>query len=383
MPLDLQVHFCVVRRQCKRTHRTNAPRRSYGFTLVELLVVIAIIGILIALLLPAVQAAREAARRAQCQNNLKQLGLGLMNYEGSFRTLPCSSVSYDLTVLFNEPNIARSFSRQGWFVVILPFIEQTNIYNQYNPSIVSYPAPSTNWCGTVNARKPFLTSPITPPMSNPVPTMLCPSDGYAGQIKDYTVTGAAGCGVYSAGNYMAFIGNYPYTYQLPFGARYRKVPSAGLVPFYRGPFASAQWVSLRDISDGLSNTMLLGEYLTGMPTSEQPTDHRGWIYCDQQGASLIDTVNTPNSPVADKLWTDSCDDLGTYFGNHPELNLPCQNNPSSGPNAADEVAAARSRHIGGVFVVMGDGAVRFMSNNIPLVAWQALGGINEGIPIAY
>jgi len=348
-----------------------------GFTLVELLVVIAIIGILIALLLPAVQAAREAARRAQCQNNLKQLGLGLLNYEAANGALPCSSVALPPSALSAAGSDGHAWPRQGWAIVVLPFIEQTAIYNQYNPQLISNTT-DTNWCFTTNARKQTPASP-TPPMSNPINTFLCPSDGLSGPIRDYTVTDSGMCGIYSAGNYMAFTGNYSYYYQLPSTApRYVKPPPTAIPQFYRGAFGTGRWVGLREISDGMSNTMLLGEYLTGLSTSEQPFDERGWIYQDQPSSSTIDTSNTPNTTLSDTEYYDACVSGTKYNGNRPELNLPCTSVAST-----NETAASRSRHIGGVFVVMGDGGVRFMANNIALAAWQALGGINEGNSTSY
>jgi len=342
-----------------------------GFTLVELLVVIAIIGILIALLLPAVQAAREAARRASCSNNIKQLGLALLNYESANQVLPCASVVIVRADLASAGNGCSAYNRQSWMVTLLPFIEQTSLYLQYNPM---YPGQGrTNWCGSANAVKPA-GSTVTPPLSVPISTILCPSDGLGGPTREY------GCGIYAAGNYMAFQGNYSHAFQVPtICPQFVPVP-AGNVPFYRAPFVTGAWVALREISDGLSNTMLLGEYLTGLPASEQPDDERGWIYQDEATSSLIDTTQTPNSGASDKMYPNSCND-GTYIGNRPELNLPCSNlssRPTGAGSYIDESGSSRSRHIGGVFVVFGDGSVKFMRNEIAKTTWQSLGGINEG-----
>ncbi|MCA9135039.1 MAG: DUF1559 domain-containing protein, partial [Planctomycetales bacterium] len=104
-----------------------------GFTLVELLVVIAIIGVLVGLLLPAVQAAREAARRMQCSNNLKQMGLALHNYESAYRTFPPSSISVGWCC--SSPSAAT------WGLYILPYLEQGNLANQYNFNLFSDAAP--------------------------------------------------------------------------------------------------------------------------------------------------------------------------------------------------------------------------------------------------
>src|SRR5262245_14795672 len=97
-----------------------------GFTLVELLVVIAIIGVLVALLLPAIQSAREAARRSQCANNLKQLGLAFLNYESTFQTLPFAYT------LYRQPSAAGGMIAHSWGVMILPYLEQGNLTSQYN-----------------------------------------------------------------------------------------------------------------------------------------------------------------------------------------------------------------------------------------------------------
>ena len=107
-------------------------QRQTGFTLVELLVVIAIIGILVALLLPAIQAAREAANRAQCSNNLKQLGLGLHNYHDTYNVFPPAGVSYGWCHE-GRPGYAKVLNVSGW-VMVLPFLEQQSLYEQYDSS---------------------------------------------------------------------------------------------------------------------------------------------------------------------------------------------------------------------------------------------------------
>jgi len=126
----------------------NSPRQRHAFTLVELLVVIAIIGTLVGLLLPAVQAAREAARRSQCQNNMKQLGLGVLNFESASRKLPspgqCDSTGSSSTT-YNIHSIAT---------VILPYIEQTNLYNQFDVTS----NPFTLYGATVNSTGNYTTA---------------------------------------------------------------------------------------------------------------------------------------------------------------------------------------------------------------------------------
>ncbi len=107
--------------------------RHRGFTLIELLVVIAIIAILIALLLPAVQQAREAARRASCKNNMRQLGLALHNYHDTANTFPPGWISVDPAT--RRPSAHDGLTGVGWGTMILPMIEQSNLYNRFNPNV--------------------------------------------------------------------------------------------------------------------------------------------------------------------------------------------------------------------------------------------------------
>jgi type II secretory pathway pseudopilin PulG len=142
--------------------RRKTPSSETGSTLVELLVVIAIIAILIALLLPAVQAAREAARVLQCQNNLKQLGLGVLNYESQYTILPPSSnwfpATGDNVMAMNNPNL-----RENWVVLILPFIEQQALFDRFDLRT------STNYIQDPGNRAARSTR---------LPVMLCPSDAF-------------------------------------------------------------------------------------------------------------------------------------------------------------------------------------------------------------
>ena len=134
-------------------------QRRRGFTLIELLVVIAIIAVLIALLLPAVQAAREAARRAQCMNNLKQLGLGLHNYESANNLFP-SGVIYGIGggmpgALCSSPGFGNNCQNTPWFVLMLPYIEQATLYNAFNAS-------TSAWRASIWGRFRAVSSSIAP-----------------------------------------------------------------------------------------------------------------------------------------------------------------------------------------------------------------------------
>jgi prepilin-type N-terminal cleavage/methylation domain-containing protein/prepilin-type processing-associated H-X9-DG protein len=328
-----------------------------GFTLVELLVVITIIGILIALLLPAVQAAREAARRMQCGNSLKQLGLAMHNYHSINNTLPSASAWLE----WSKPSVQQFWNRQTWAVAIYPFIEQQALYDLYDPSLVGIG--QTNWANTANSRP-------TPPSSTAtkygaacpaIPTFLCPSDGMAGSTRAYNIHGIDG--TFCLTNYMVFVGDLPFKHTAPPAHPFYSAPRARTAAFSPGV-----WHCLADIRDGSSNTLMFGEHLTGLkhaPADPVP-DQRGWAWQDEPGSSMIMTYRTPNTSEPDYM---------DWCKNDPALNLPCYDNAAM-PDGSDEVAAARSRHQGGVNVTLCDGSTQWVSDNIALTVWQALGSID-------
>jgi prepilin-type N-terminal cleavage/methylation domain-containing protein len=324
-----------------------------GFTLIELLVVIAIIAILIALLLPAVQQAREAARRTQCRNNLHQFALALHNYHDTAGRLPPGVIS--------EPNPAGGTAygrppRTTYIVHILPQIDQAPVYNTID--FVNRPvAPRLVWFGNNSTATGTVISPF-----------YCPSDGQGGTLKT--------CGLINGdpnrpaphflSNYMAFFSG-PTVAFIESGA-----------PGHKSAWGLNRGSTMAEFLDGASNTMLMGEYLTG--TTE---DYRGFIWSDKAGGSQIWTELPPNSPLPDRLSpTTPPPPLATkpWCKNHPELNLPCVNgvSESSGLANLDHTAASRSRHAGGVHVLLGDGAVRFVSSSIDLSIWRGLATVSGG-----
>jgi prepilin-type N-terminal cleavage/methylation domain-containing protein/prepilin-type processing-associated H-X9-DG protein len=323
----------------------RSPLRR-AFTLVELLVVITIIGILIALLLPAVQAAREAARRMQCSNNLKQLGIALHGYNGTYNCLPAGAVFFNVAT---GPG-AHGANRQTWMVPLYPFIEQQAIYDKYQPNLVG--GGGSNWAGTAN------TQPPNGPGCQPIAALLCPSDGLAGTTRTHGAGPTAQRIALS--NYMAFMGNQPYTNGLPASNPAHKTPASK-----KAVFGIGVWRNFSEVRDGTSNSLMLGEYLTGVARPALPGDdeQRGEVWADEAGCSQIMTANTPNSSAEDAL---------EWCWNDPSLNLPCH------PVGDDECAAARSRHPGGVNVVMADSSTQWASDGISLLVWQALGSIDGG-----
>lgn len=308
---------------------SSASRR--GFTLIELLVVIAIIAILIGLLLPAVQKVREAAARMKCQSNMKQLGIALHAYHDAFGRFPKG-------VNWNVPTSYYSNPRSGWNYPLFPFIEQDNIYRLF-------PQPTAGqqqWYPWFSAEA---TSP-TGPTRVVIQTWLCPSD-------PGVLLNTQSWGVFSLGNYHAVFG----------GLNLGGVVANTAVE--RAAFAMNYGARFADITDGTSNTMVLAEYLRSTGATN---DQRGMPWGDQPGYGQVYTQLSPNSRSPDLIYVGWCN-------NQPAQNLPCING-DSGPN---NTVASRSRHTGGVNVVLGDGSVRFVNENVDLLGvWRPLGTIAGG-----
>jgi prepilin-type N-terminal cleavage/methylation domain-containing protein len=292
--------------------------RRKGFTLIELLVVIAIIAVLIALLLPAVQQAREAARRSQCKNNLKQWGLAMHNYHDTVNCFPFA---------------AMSATRRTWVPGLWPYVEQTPLYNAYNFNQPFYVAPNcvANSTTGINATK--------------VPLYYCPSNPGA---QNWTADS----------NYRAR-GHYVVCW----GAGYasNNVGTTKAIFGFNNGTGIAYSSRMSNITDGLSNTMLIAEILSAMGDSNP--DSRGDFINDDTSyfAFAFTTVNTPNTTVPDSI--SGCG------SSTPIPNAPCD-------NGGNKSQSARSQHTGGVHTLLGDGSVRFVSSNINLTTWQSLGTAN-------
>ncbi|MSR56415.1 MAG: DUF1559 domain-containing protein [Planctomycetaceae bacterium] len=305
---------------------TRSVWKNRGFTLIELLVVIAIIAVLIALLLPAVQQAREAARRAQCRNNLHQYGLALHNYHDTHQTL-MPGVIWTGGSQWNIP-------RTSYLTFLLPFFDQSSIYN-----LMNFSSGGITWHGNNLAA----TNTATPVV------MLCPSDGKGG--SQWIVAWQAQR--LHKTNYMAFMSGF-------------QMSDIGTTnPRLKGAFGTNRGTNFSGVTDGLSNTMLFAEYLTG----SRPNEVRGFAWGDQPGGAQLYVELGPNSKLPDRLYP--CCDWG-YLDNYPELNLP-----AIGANGfSNDTAGSRSRHTGGVHILLGDGGARFISENINIDTWRGLSTIS-------
>jgi prepilin-type processing-associated H-X9-DG protein len=314
--------------------------------LIELLVVIAIIAVLIGLLLPAVQAAREAARRSQCVNNLKQIGLGMMNYESAMGSLPPGW---------------KGCCWGTWTTFILPYIEQQSLYNAWNANgnnsgLPGYIDGPLRYAGALN-----LT--VTRTRLN---TYQCPTDG----------TNAPISGVVS-GSYNVNFGNTSST-QLQtmgnvtfLGAPFTDMgsPTFAGSGFTNKPAMGFTTVQLSSITDGTSNTMLTGEVIIGQGTGGQynaPYDLRGFFHW--YAGAAFETFLAPNSTQPDVMQS------GSYCVYPYPNNPPCV----STPDITLTTNAARSRHPGGVNVGLSDGSVRFVKNTINLGVWRAISTTQGG-----
>jgi prepilin-type N-terminal cleavage/methylation domain-containing protein len=305
----------------------NKSTRNRAFTLIELLVVIAIIAVLIALLLPAVQQAREAARRAQCKNNLKQIGIPLHNYHDTLNRIP------PLEFLPNA---------WSWSAMLLPYIDQAPMYNTIG-GMTGQSLPNKTAATGTSAYVGSFGQPNNNPYSTQLPAFRCPSDTGTATVSVIDNNGY-GTKLYGRSNYVASMGsdaNWAVTF-FTNGA----FPSP---PLNSGVTGASR--NFRDFTDGLSNTFLVGE---------------------QRSPGFINGLNIGG----DSIWAgDPNDNYGFYCGGNNPPGWP-PNYQSASLNNAEE--AFDSFHIGGVHFLMGDGAVRFINNNIDTNTYTYLASIADG-----
>jgi prepilin-type N-terminal cleavage/methylation domain-containing protein/prepilin-type processing-associated H-X9-DG protein len=348
--------------------RASSVRDSReAFTLIELLVVIALIAILIALLLPAVQQAREAARRTQCRNNLKQIGLALHNYHDQMRVMPPGFVYADI----------RGIPAQlwGWNTMILPQMDQAPLYNSLD----------------LNLSLVRLTSVIPNPGAQKIATVRCPSDvgsevvawtsieelcqsptfaGYPTRLARSNYVGVAGATARFVTTNPAYSGIH---------ARVVSFSSFG------GSFTQNSSTRIRDMTDGSSNCLIVGERYAPKADgssypSTQPAGHAAWL-----GATSGWLTAGPNIVLGDVAAIATVpDDSPSYSisGNGGGLWwYGINGNNRAGRFARGQTTGFGSMHSGGAAFLMGDGSVRFVHDQIDVMTYRRLGWIDDGQPV--
>ncbi|MCH9655660.1 MAG: DUF1559 domain-containing protein [Planctomycetes bacterium] len=348
------------------------PEARRGFTLIELLVVIAIIATLIALLLPAVQQAREAARRSQCKNHLKQLGLALHNYHETHSAFPAGYFSYATSngagpAWANiDPDSWDAAPGWSWSAMLLPYLDQANVYNALNVNSACWDA---GHAGIVQAK---------------IPVFLCPTS--SGGDEPFTLQDATGGSLVMGGSTVRF-GRSHYvashgqescwgdcgsiTTGTIFTDIYTKATTTVTINgdasrVADGPFFRNSRTKLRDITDGSTNTVFLGEH------SSKLSD-KTWVGV-VPGAFTHPRFSTPeNGP--DAAATLTLVHAGPSGGELDITGFPIIH-PTNFPTF--HVGQMFSEHTGGGHVCMGDGSVRFVSENIDLLLWAELASIGEG-----
>ncbi len=290
----------------------------------ELLVVIAIIGILVALLLPAVQAAREAARRSQCSNNLKQLGVGEHNYMSSYKYF---TPGYQYAGNYFAGGFNAKSNEHTWVTLILPFIEQDSLYNKADWNL--------NFGQQPNANEIISKSVL--------PTMNCPSD----MSPDIDL------GSYAKGNYVANYGIGPWI-------NVHTGPTPQNTTVSPGPIGTNSKTA--NIPDGYSNTALMSEVIISAGAGN---DFRGVLHYPE--GPMYTHNRTPGDLTPDEIRSSLCDTIpeAPCIGTFPDW------------STRQMIVTARSRHSGGgVQIVLCDGSTLFVSRSISLAVWNALGTIS-------
>ncbi len=341
----------------------SVPTRSRpGFTLIELLVVIAIIGVLIALLLPAVQSAREAARRAQCTNNLKQIGLALYNYESSNGAMPPPKIrSGTCQNAYVSGSSNGTLLNTTAFAMILGHMEQAPLLNAYN---FSQPSSNDAWGGYGSA--PTGLSVLagncivnTTVVGSLVASYWCPSDQMP-SVENYGVGGTGPYNMINArrSNYGTATGQYTEYNCL--------TPTTPRPPVDRAMFYSDNATRLQDVKDGLSNTVMIGEKSTQTINWCSSFWYFGPYWGSGTHTSTHLVVWPPSSTLAPKSTPNAA------WGNQ-DGTLSCEQY-----KRGSYAWVMSSYHPGGINVCMGDGSVRFIKDSINPFTWYALQTIRMG-----
>ena len=318
-------------------------RNRSGFTLIELLVVIAIIGVLVSLLLPAVQQAREAARRSQCKNNLKQIGLALHNYEATSRLLPPGYVSVPGFGTM-DPVSGDWGTGWGWLTYLLPYVEQAPLYNALNLNVNCW-----------DPRNAVL-------VTTSLPVYLCASAVNPANTVNVEDVNHNTLAVFGRANYVHNVGwNDLWSAPASTPQDYSGVANGVM---YRDSS-----IKLRDVTDGLSNTVFAGERSPNLSDAVWPGAMPGSAHYARPPFGSIGSGGPGTN------W----DSGGSYVGAHsgPSIyEFPIVIHPPNSPlGHTDQMY---SQHAGGAHILLGDGSVRFIIDSVNLSTWSALCSRNSG-----
>jgi prepilin-type processing-associated H-X9-DG protein len=330
--------------------------------LIELLVVIAIIAVLIGLLLPAVQSAREASRRAQCSNNLKQIGLAIANYESSFKLYPFGK---GLNYLTSVPG-AAAYARWSGHSQLLMFIEQGNLFNSINFNL---PPETPGMAGAV----PFMPAYQDPNRENmtasqtQVSVFLCPSDNPP--ISTWP----------GGNNYMA----NQQTWACDLSDNFPSTIAPTAVP--QGIFYYNSSTKVAAVTDGLSNTAYFSEKIRGTGVANPQTDMLIFpnqtsvdsTYLACQGINVLTAPPLTSREAMSWVMGEMCCTLYNHVAPPNSNSCAAPNFPGNMANMAMQVPPS-SKHPGGANLMMGDGSVRFIRNSVNLQTWRGLGTRNGG-----
>jgi prepilin-type N-terminal cleavage/methylation domain-containing protein len=359
-----------------------------AFTLIELLVVIAIIALLVALLLPAVQQAREAARRTQCRNNLKQIGLALHNYHDLHQVFPMSTTGSQQS----GSHCGNGF--YSWLALLLPQMDQSSLYQSidFNLGMMD----TCNQSGPSDYARLSISGnhPNAAAAAKIVSGFLCPSD-------PHSATDSMGTAHAAPGSYTANSG-WPDLTTGPDGTSAQLREQNGFLgvinPKFPTPWQKPR-ISVSDVTDGLSNTAAVSERLINSMVQVQGPFGPQLNLSNAPPAVLSYCGSNTGTPRSLAFWVHYCGSVNvpdpiytvvhgrswisgwTFAANHYLHTMPINKRNChlyGGEGYGMNIATPSSQHAGGVHVLMGDGAVRFVSESIDMRAWWSIGSRNGG-----
>lgn len=336
----------------RERQKPAVSRRQRAFTLIELLVVISIISVLMSLILPAVQSARAAARRVQCQNNLKQIGLALANYESSARMLPPAMINpgrLDSFPFYSNGN--KVLNTTGW-ALLLPHLDAVNIYDRYDFHQCSS---QSAWGGMPVAGTDTANAEIT---GMAIPVLECPSDSDAGEVSSFA---PGSTHIYSRTNarrtsYLFATGHFT-----DWDITWKETAD----DIRRGMFGNNQSARIRDLRDGASNTIAIGESHGG--TAQKVSPHFGpW------------GMTGTHTCCHGRVTSDSSTSVDPAYFTDKRWGL----NASWDGGAGSYAWVFNSSHVGGASFVMGDGSVRFINEEVDYRLFCLLNYVQDGEPLS-